>query len=340
MGTPAVLVANPTAQSGRADVWIERARHLLEQAGVGHEFIPTLADRGTIGAVRRAVDQGGARLVIALGGDGTFADAAKGILAADAAGETTLGLLPMGTANDQAKSFGMRTGFDALADNVQVLVSGRVCEMDVGRVQRLDEGDRVTHSDLFFDSMSVGLGAAVLAERNRDRERVAEIPLVRAFYRDQLVYAGALLKRLARVPTGRTTFRLEAEIDGEPARVYDDVIDVIVKNTLIYGGEWVLAPGGAADDGLFEMVPVCGLADFGSKMVSAKVGSPIGEYELHQLGIHPSRPVPGRSFVLTVHQPGADAPPAAQVDGEELPAGDRFRIDVLARILRLMVPAG
>ena len=92
-----------------------------------------------------------------------------------------------------------------------------------------------------------------------------------------------------------------------------------MKNTLVYGGEWVLAPGGAADDGLFEMVPVCGLADFGSKMVSSKVGSPIGEYELHQ--------------------PGAAAPPAAQIDGEELPAGDRFRIDVLARILRLMVPA-
>jgi hypothetical protein len=30
--------------------------------------------------------------------------------------------------------------------------------------------------------------------------------------------------------------------------------------------------------------------------------------------------------------------PAAQADGEEIPAGDRFWIDVVARALRLIVP--
>jgi diacylglycerol kinase family enzyme len=37
-------------------------------------------------------------------------------------------------------------------------------------------------------------------------------------------------------------------------------------------------------------------------------------------------------------QPGADKEPAAQIDGEEFPAGDRFRIEVLPRVLRLLVP--
>jgi diacylglycerol kinase family enzyme len=334
---PAVLVANPTAQSGKAQAWIERARTLLDAAGVAHDFIPTLPGGGTVGEVRRAIEQAGCRLVVAMGGDGTFAEAAKGILGSDRAREVSLGMLPMGTANDQGKSFGLRAGLDALDENVAVLGRGAIAEMDVGVVQRLDEADRITHSDLYFDSMSIGLGASVLAERNRDRERVRVIPLVRSFYRDHLVYAGALLKKLARSATGRATFELEAEVDGETYH-YPSVIDVIIKNTRIYGGEWVLAPDGLADDGLFEMVPVCGLGELTSRAISTLRGSPIGAYELAQLGIEPARPVPGRSFVLTVMQPGADQQPAAQIDGEEFPAGDRFRIQVLPRILRLLVP--
>jgi hypothetical protein len=30
--------------------------------------------------------------------------------------------------------------------------------------------------------------------------------------------------------------------------------------------------------------------------------------------------------------------PAAQIDGEEIPAGDRYRIEVVPRALRLIVP--
>jgi diacylglycerol kinase family enzyme len=334
---PAVLVANPTAQSGKAAAWIARARAALDAAGVAHEFLPTLPDSGTVGEVRRVIEQDGVRLVIAMGGDGTFAEAAKGILASDGAAEVALGMLPMGTANDQGKSFGLRAGLDAIEANVAVIERGAISEMDVGVVQRLDEADRVTHSDLFFDSMSLGLGAAVLAERNRDRERVAVIPLVRSFYRDHLVYAGALLKKLARSAAGRATFELEAEVDGERFH-YHSVIDVIVKNTRIYGGEWVLAPDGLADDGLFEMVPVCGLGELTSRAISTLRGSPIGAYELAQVGIRPARPVPGRDFLLTAMQPGAASPPAAQIDGEEFAAGDCFRIQVLPRVLRLIVP--
>jgi diacylglycerol kinase family enzyme len=335
MPGPAVLVANPTAQSGRAAAAIERARRLLDRAGIAHEFLPTEPDGGTVQVVRRAVDEAGARLVIAMGGDGTFAEAAKGILASRHAPESDLALLPTGTANDQAKSFGLATGEPALEPNIEVIRAGVTFPLDVGRVERLDEADQVTHQDLFFDSFSLGLGAAVLAERNRDRRRVADIPFVRAIYRDRLVYAGALMKKLAQ----RAGFHLEAVVDGQ-ILTYESVLDVIVKNTPVYGGEWVLAPAATADDGLLEMVPIVGVGDLTTQMVSRlRIGSPIGEYELAQLGIQPNRPVPGRTFTLTAFQPGVLEPPAAQVDGEEIPAGDRFRIVTLPRLLRMVVPA-
>jgi hypothetical protein len=41
---------------------------------------------------------------------------------------------------------------------------------------------------------------------------------------------------------------------------------------------------------------------------------------------------------MTIVSPGADRFPAAQIDGEEMLAGEKYRIDVLPRCLRLVVP--
>ena len=61
----------------------------------------------TIDRVREAIDDDGARVVIYMGGDGTFAEVAKGIFASQHAARVAMGMLPTGTANDQGKSFGL-----------------------------------------------------------------------------------------------------------------------------------------------------------------------------------------------------------------------------------------
>src|SRR5437016_4342542 len=104
---PAVLVANPTAQSGKAADWIRRARALLDKASVAHRFVATEPDGATVERVRDAIDREGARVVIYMGGDGTFAEVAKGILGSTHPREIAMGMLPTGTANDQGKSFGL-----------------------------------------------------------------------------------------------------------------------------------------------------------------------------------------------------------------------------------------
>jgi diacylglycerol kinase family enzyme len=107
----------------------------------------------------------------------------------------------------------------------------------------------------------------------------------------------------------------------------------------VFGGEGVLAPDAAPDDGAFELVPIAGRRDFTSKLLATLRHSPIDEDDLRKLGIEHSRPVRASSMVLTVIHPGAEEPPAAQIDGEEFPAGDKFRVDVLPRLLRVLVPA-
>lgn len=332
-----ILFANPTAQSGNAAGWIEEARALLKLNGIAHEFTATQPAGKTVELVRRAIDEDGARRVVYMGGDGTFAEVAKGILTSRHTDDAVLGMLPTGTANDQGKSFGLAAGLDAIARNVEVIARGETIKIDVGQIQRLDEAEQSSHSEFFFDSASIGFGAATLVTRNRDRAAVAQIPVVRELYRDQLVYAGALVKEFLGTYVNQAKFDLEAVIDGRTHR-YESLLDVIVKNTRVYGGEWVLAPDSRPDDGLFEMIPIAGRRDFTSKLLSTLRHSPVDENDLRELGIEHSRPVAGAYFDLTVLQPGASEPPSVQIDGEEFPSGDRFRIVAIERALPVIVP--
>jgi diacylglycerol kinase family enzyme len=115
---PAILVANPTAHSGKAADQIRHARALLDEVKISHRFIPTEPEGATIERVREQIDDQGSRCIIYMGGDGTFAEVAKGILTSAHAKEVAMGMLPNGTANDQGKSFGLEAGAWALERNV------------------------------------------------------------------------------------------------------------------------------------------------------------------------------------------------------------------------------
>jgi diacylglycerol kinase family enzyme len=332
---PAVLFANPTAQSGKAAEWIRTARALLDEAQIPHKFVATEPHGKTITRVREAIDDDGARLVIYMGGDGTFAEVAKGIFASHHPAACAMGMLPTGTANDQGKSFGLDSGPGALAHNVSVIAEGTMVGCDVGALI-IERDLKELHRDLFFDSFSVGLGAASLETRNRDRERVGMIPGLGAIYRDQLVYAGAVLRRFVESYVVDVKFDLDVVIDGV-VRTFDNILDVIVKNTKIFGGEWIFDPETESDDGRFELVPVTGRRDFGTKLIGGLRRSPVGVDDLSNLGFEHEPPITGAKFELAVRTAGGNLP-AAQCDGEELPAGDRYYIEVIPRALRLVVP--
>ena len=334
-GQPAVLVANPTAHSGKAADVIRHARALLDEANVPHRFVATEPEGATIDRVREQIDDHGARVIIYMGGDGTFAEAAKGILGSQHAADVAMGMLPTGTANDQGKSFGLEAGAWALERNVNVIAEGYTVGCDVGRLV-IERGVKEVHRDLFFDSFSVGLGAASLATRNRDRERVGRIPGLGMIYRDQLVYLGAVAQRFLESYVVDTKFDLDAVIDGKVYQ-FKDLLDAIVKNTKIFGGEWIFDPQSESDDGRVELVPVTGRRDFTAKLLGTMRRVPLGLDDLQMLGIEHAPAIAGTHLELSVRAEGGIIP-AAQIDGEEIPAGDRYTIDVVARALRLIVP--
>lgn len=333
-----LLLGNPTAQSGRARALIERAVRGLEARGLSTRFLSTSAAGGTTETVRDALDAGGVSRVVALGGDGTFADVARGILGARPEARVPMGLIPAGTANDQARSFGLASGGEALEENLDVIARGHVQPIDAGRVKRVGPGGAADAETLFFDSVGWGMHPEVLAQRNRDRALVDGIPLVRELYRDQAVYAGAVLNRYLASWVEPTKFDADVLVDGRPYRL-GGLTDLIVNATPIYAGAWVLARDAQVDDGRFELVPIQGRRDWFLKAVHDLAALPLIGDGLDAFGVAATGTIQGTSFDLRLTRPARPAL-AAQVDGEEWLAGEHFAVEVLPRALPFITRAG
>ena len=321
-----LLVGNPSAQSGKNAERVAIARKHLDPR---HVFLATLPAGGTVGAVERALGDQTLDTIIAMGGDGTFAEVAKGLIASGRAESVRLGMIPTGTANDQGKSFGLSATTDAIADNVAVIRDGYETRLDVGAIEC--DGYR----DFFFDSAGIGISPRVLALRNEDRHQIEQIPVVRDVLRDHLVYAGALFKTFLASYVQDQKFDAVAVVDGETTE-WKGLTDLIIKGTRIYGGMWVFDPTSRHDDGEFEVIPFLGKRDWTSKALLHLEQTGVLADTLEKVGVTHSQLLRGARIELTLTP--HDEPLFAQIDGEELAIGMHVRVEVRPRMLRLIVP--
>jgi diacylglycerol kinase family enzyme len=182
------------------------------------------------------------------------------------------------------------------------------------------------------------LSARVLAQRNKDRAVVEPMGPLKALYRDQAVYAGAFLKTFLESYVIDDKFRVLATLDGQQVEL-DGLTDLIVKNTRVYAGAWVLDESSRHDDGIFELVPFFGKLDWTSKAIRDLEGVPLNEHMLEGLGLEHSKTLRACTMELEIFVPEGGAPLATQLDGEEWPASARVHIEVAKRGIRLLVPA-
>lgn len=307
-------------------------KHMLRRA-MAVERLDTLPARGTVQAVRKRLDAGGVDVVIYLGGDGTFHEVATAILQANEA--VPLGMLPSGTANDQGRSFGIERG--AIQRNLDVIQAGHITALDVGRIDRIDLSGQVSDSSLFFDSCGWGMQADILATRNKQRQLIGRIPLLREVYRDKAVYLGASIGKLLESYTRLSKYSAEVVADGQHHEL-KGVTDLIISNTAIYAGAWVLDRQSRPDDGLFELVPMQGRRDWASKALRDLAASPVWQEQLDQLGITHSEGFAAANFEIELFHP-EKGEILSQVDGEEWVAGNRYRVQAMKGGLSLITPA-
>jgi YegS/Rv2252/BmrU family lipid kinase len=211
MGQRALLIANPRARNGVALAGEAAAE--LRAAGLELDVCDLTADVDLSQLIQTRA--AGVELVIIGGGDGTINGALAGVVAT----QLPLGILPLGTANDLARTLGipreLRAACAVIAD---------------GRVQRIDLG--CVNGRLFANAASIGLSARITRRLTKERKRRLG-PV--AYW----ATAGEVLLRYrpfrAEIRTAANTFRVTT-------------IQVTVGNGRYYGGGMSIAADAAIDD--------------------------------------------------------------------------------------------
>lgn len=125
---PAFLVVNTASRRG-ADAF-PAAVEALPRYGVDLGTARAVTDPSTFPDVVREALMSGARLVVVGGGDGTISCAAGVLAELSKPDHAVLGVLPLGTANDFARSLDIPKGVEAAS---QVLATGKIVDIDVAR---------------------------------------------------------------------------------------------------------------------------------------------------------------------------------------------------------------
>ncbi|GAA2106955.1 diacylglycerol/lipid kinase family protein [Actinomadura alba] len=161
-GGRAVLIVNTRSRSGRRH--FDEARRLLGEAGLRFADVFPIADPSRMPEIFREALDSDPDLVIVGGGDGTVKEAVSHVAERDVA----LGLLPLGTTNNFARSLRLPLN---LARAVAVLRDGKVADVDVGRVRYgADPAD--SPGDVFANMISLGLSVEVAGQVPHGLKRV------------------------------------------------------------------------------------------------------------------------------------------------------------------------
>lgn len=216
-GNRAALVVNAAARSGTGA--LETARRLLLQLGVPIVASYPVTDPVRLAEVVHQVAADGCDLVVVGGGDGTLSTAVGHLVRHHA----TLGVLPLGTANDLARTLQIPTDLHAACE---VIAAGKLVDIDLGLV-----GDR--H---FVNVASVGLSIAVARVMTRRlKQRLGPFAYPVATLRTYRAYQPF-------------TAWLEFPDADHAALRLDDLLQVAVGNGRFYGGGNAVSPTAGIDD--------------------------------------------------------------------------------------------
>ena len=242
MPAATLAILNPEAGNvsrllGRIE---SRLRESFSGAPGGLEIARTRAPRDASRIAREASRAGVKRLIVG-GGDGTLGEVVSGLLSAGLGQETEIGVLPLGSGCDFARTVGVPRDLDRA---IEALGSGLCRRVDAGRITyRGHGGEEQAH--FFLNEASFGLSGAIVDAVNRHPGRLGPRA---AFIRGSL---GAI----ARHPQPDVVVRVDGqEVHAGPIAL------VMAANGRFCGAGMEMAPGAECDDGLFDVVIVGALS--------------------------------------------------------------------------------
>jgi diacylglycerol kinase (ATP) len=253
----------------------------------------------------RSAAEGGAELLVAVGGDGTVNEVANGLVGADRA---ELAIIPRGTGGDFVRTFGIPS---KLEDAVRVALTGQTRTIDAGHAAYETWTGHPAES-YFANIASAGMSGAVAKRTNET---------TRAPLGGKAAYLWSTLAVFAR---WRNT-EAQVTVDGETRS--GPMLDVMVANGRYLAGGMKIAPEAEPDDGLFDVLLIGDVTKLDLALTMPKI----------YRGTHLPHPRAEllRGASVTVE---AAVPLPVELDGEQ-PGTTPVRFDVVPRALRLRVPS-
>lgn len=211
-----LLLINEHSRNGKA--LRQQAKQSLSAHRIDVIEPPKEDRRSSSDLIRAWAD--GIDLVIVGGGDGSLNAAAPGLMSSG----LPLGVLPLGTANDFARTLGISND---LQQAVKIIAAGHRREVDLGEV----------NGHLFFNVSSIGFSATLARHLTAESKKRW----------GTFGYALAAFKLLKQ----SRPFSASIEHDGVTEKV--KTVQVSVGNGRFYGGGMTVEQSAAPDDGLLDV---------------------------------------------------------------------------------------
>ncbi|TDJ40604.1 MAG: diacylglycerol kinase family lipid kinase [Gammaproteobacteria bacterium] len=292
------LFFNPTAARGRAKSRLPTIEKLLRDNSVEPDTHCSTSMGDLEQQIRAAVDSGVERLIVA-GGDGSVHEAVNGIMRADK--DAALGIIPIGTGNDFAKAANIPLDWQAatrlLAD--RITSNSAIRRIDVGRM-----------NDRYFGN-GVGIGFDA---------KVSRIAADLSWPIGDLIYLVAVFRAMA---DGIITPHMKIVADDY---TWDGPLTLAnISNGPWVGGMFHIAPMADHADGILDLLIVAPVSGPRILRLLPKLmqGSHMNEPEISRVGV--------RKLQITV-----SAPVPSHMDGEIMPLGTSFDIEILPGVLALI----
>jgi len=216
------VILNPVAANGTAKKFHAMILSLLQNHGLQADSVVTHkaghAEELAVEAVKDGFDY-----IVAVGGDGTIHHVANGILSSD--GESTLGIIPLGTCNDFIKSLQIPNNIEGAC---QVLAGGQIKRYDIGKVD----------GRFFVNAAGFGFDAEVVKEL-----RKSSVP-------GRMAYMATVLKHITRYKPSACRIKVNGVEEEQ------DVFMLTVANGSHYGGQFHIAPRAQVEDGQLDIILV------------------------------------------------------------------------------------
>ena len=282
---------------------LRAAVQTLRESGIALEVRVTWEDGDAERYLAEAIADG-VDTVIAAGGDGTLSEVATTLAHRDATADAlpSLGLVPLGTANDFATAAGIPDGPLAALQLVREVAAAPL------DLLRIDADDGIHWC---ANLASGGFGTEVTVETDEGLKKML----------GGLAYLITGIARLGRIDP------LQARLRGPDFAWEGDLIALGIGNGRQAGGGQALCPDALVDDGQLDLTIVPDL----SGDVAATVGTLIKE------GKHAALDRVATRIRLPWVELASDEPLTLNLDGEPV-ASRRFRVDCVAGRVRMHLP--